>query len=104
VRLLKFESKQYRGRQKHHLTPRSKNGDDEPENILLLNMLRHQAWHILFGHKSLEEVIQLLLRLHSAKNRCLYKKLGVPNKCPLAEGLCTRTNGDRRQASRSVGA
>jgi hypothetical protein len=102
VKKLPFESGTHRGRQKHHLTPRSKEGDDEPENIMLLNMFRHQAWHILFGHKSLEEVIKLLLRLHSAKNRCPYKKLGVPGNCPLVQGLCTR--GNRRQTSRSVGA
>jgi hypothetical protein len=91
-----FESATYRGRNKHHMTPRKRGGDNEAANILLLSAFRHMAWHILFGQKTLEEVIRLLQRVHSAKNRCAYKTLGYSH-CPLTEGLCTR--GNQREAS-----
>lgn len=91
-----FESAKYRGRNKHHLTPRRRGGDNEPENILLLGAFRHMAWHILFGQKTLEEVIRLLQRVHRAKNRCAYKQLNAP--CPL--GHCTKSSdGNKRKAS-----
>ena len=95
-----FESSRHRGRNKHHLTPKKRGGDNGPANLLLLNAFRHMAWHILFGQKTLEEVIRLLQRVHSAKNRCAYKQLGCLRKCPLTQGLCTR-NGHKRQASNS---
>jgi hypothetical protein len=85
-----FESATHRGRNKHHLTPKKRGGDNEPENILLLGVFQHMAWHILFGQKTLEEVIRLLQRVHSAKNRCAYKSLKTA--CPL--GTC---NGNRRK-------
>jgi len=84
-----FESKTHRGRNKHHMTPKKRGGDNEPENLLLLAAFRHMAWHILFGQKTLEEVIRLLQRVHSAKNRCAYKTLDA--SCPL--GTC---NGNKR--------
>lgn len=95
-----FESAKHRGRNKHHLTPRKRGGDNEAANLLLLCGFRHMAWHILFGQKTLEEVIRLLQRVHSAKNRCAYKPLGYAH-CPLTKGLCTR-NGHKRKASHSA--
>jgi hypothetical protein len=89
-----FESAKHRGRNKHHLTPKRRGGDNEPENILLLGAFRHYAWHILFGQKTLEEVIRLLQRVHSAKNRCVYKTAKA--SCPL--GTC---NGHKRKARAS---
>ena len=85
-----FESATHRGRNKHHLTPKKRGGDNEPENILLIGAFKHQAWHILFGQKTLEEVIRLLQRVHRAKNRCAYKTLKA--SCPL--GQC---NGHKRK-------
>jgi hypothetical protein len=102
VKRTPFESATYRGRNKHHLTPKNRGGDNAQENILLLNVFRHMAWHILFGQKTLEEVIRLLQRLHSAKDRCAYKTLGYQN-CPLTQALCTQgKNGHKRQASNTA--
>ena len=84
------ESKDYSARARHHLTPRSRGGDNSPENLLLLGLDKHFYWHALFGTASLEEVITLLLRVHSIKHRCIYKELGTPDKCYLTEGLCLR--------------
>ena len=94
-----FESAKHRGRNKHHMTPRKRGGDNEAANLLLLCGFRHMAWHILFGQKTLEEVIRLLQRVHSAKNRCAYKSLGHVKKCPLTEGLCTRGHQRESRAS-----
>jgi hypothetical protein len=102
VKRTPFESATHRGRNKHHLTPKKRGGDNEPENILLLGAFRHMAWHILFGQKTLEEVIRLLQRVHSAKNRCAYKSIGHMRVCPLTEGLCTRNNGHKRQTSNTA--
>lgn len=57
-------------RNRHHIKPRCRQGGDEPKNILLLKISRHRAWHALFGNKTIEEAISLLLRVHRAKGRC----------------------------------
>jgi hypothetical protein len=75
-------SAKYPRRNKHHLLPRSRGGDSSPDNLLLLKVNRHFYWHRLFGARSIEEVILLLMRVHQAKGRCLYAKLGLP--CRLA--------------------
>jgi hypothetical protein len=77
-----IDSAQYPRRNKHHLLPRSRGGDNSPDNLLLLKVNRHFYWHRLFGARSLEEVILLLVRVHWAKGRCLYAKIGL--SCRLA--------------------
>jgi hypothetical protein len=72
----------YPGRNRHHLFPKNRGGDDTADNLLLLKINRHYFWHKLFGKRSLEEVILLLVRIHRAKGRCLYAKLG--RACRLA--------------------
>ena len=84
------ESRDYSARARHHLTPRSRGGDNSPQNLLLLSLDKHFYWHKLFSNLSLEEVIVLLLRVHSIKHRCAYKELGTPNRCYLTEGLCLK--------------
>jgi len=64
----------YTARNKHHLTPRSRGGDESEENLFLLKLDRHFYWHKLFGNKTLEEVISFLQRVHRAKGRCPYAK------------------------------
>jgi hypothetical protein len=78
----KQESRRYPGRHFHHLLPRSRGGEKTTDNLLLIHVDRHQKWHSLFGNRSLEEVISLLVRVHRAKGRCLYAKIGLP--CRLA--------------------
>ena len=71
----------YTARNRHHLTPRSRGGDESEENLFLLKLDRHFYWHKLFGNKTLEEVISLLQRVHQAKGRCLYAKASRPRHC-----------------------
>jgi len=78
----KQESRRYPGRHFHHLLPRSRGGEKTTDNLLLIHIDRHQKWHSLFGNRSLEEVILLLVRVHRAKGRCLYAKMDLP--CRLA--------------------
>lgn len=78
----KQESSLYPGRHFHHLLPRSRGGEKTTNNLLLIHVDRHQKWHSLFGNRSLEEVISLLVRVHRAKGRCLYAKIGL--SCRLA--------------------
>ena len=71
----------YTARNRHHLTPRSRGGDESEENLFLLKLDRHFYWHKLFGNKTLEEVISLLQRVHQAKGRCLYAKASSSKYC-----------------------
>jgi len=88
------ESRDYTARCRHHLTPKSRGGDHSPENLLLLKIDRHFYWHKLFGRRTLEEVIQLLLRVHRVKGRCLYAQMGL--HCRSAACLASRPNGNGR--------
>jgi hypothetical protein len=82
------ENARYPGRNFHHLLPRSRGGEKTTDNLLLIHIDRHRRWHSLFGTRSLEEVILLLVRVHRAKGRCLYAKMGLP--CRLAPCLDVR--------------
>lgn len=55
--------KRYKGRNYHHFKPVSRGGDDSKENLLLLKIDRHECWHKLFKNQTLNEVIQILLRI-----------------------------------------
>lgn len=57
------------GRNKHHLTPRSRGGMDTDWNLLLIKIERHNEWHKIFGNLTLDEIIALLERLRRFKNR-----------------------------------
>ncbi len=52
---------------RHHLKPKSRGGQNIPSNILNIEMKRHNAWHILWGNRTLDEVIALLQRLKQIK-------------------------------------
>ena len=54
---------------RHHLTPKSRGGDMSPQNLLTIDIDRHIFWHKMFGNKTLEEVIDLLIRLKKMKGR-----------------------------------
>ena len=63
----------HRNRNYHHLTPRCRkhapyHGDRE-NNVVLFDITRHCAWHMVFGNRTLEEVIDLLQRLARMKRR-----------------------------------
>ena len=62
---MSWKAKRYLTR--HHLTPKTRNGKDTPENILYIYRNKHDVWHTLFGNLTLQEVIKLLLRVERAK-------------------------------------
>jgi hypothetical protein len=75
----------------HHLTPRSRQGNNEESNLLILKAERHYYWHQLFRkangrERTLEEVITLLLRVHRLKGRCT----GAVGICLLEMGRADR--------------
>lgn len=69
----KHKMKRYQNRNRHHLLPRSRGGLNTPQNLLLIHIEKHRAWHDLFGLLTLEEAIQLLQRLQ----RCKAKQGGI---------------------------
>ena len=56
-------------RNHHHLIPRCRGGSDSPDNILLIKAERHDLWHKIFGVRTLDEVIELLIRLKRMKEK-----------------------------------
>ena len=59
------------GRNRHHLVPKSRNGGNSPDNLLWIDIERHEYWHKVFGNRTLEEVIRLLIKLKELKTpRC----------------------------------
>jgi hypothetical protein len=67
------DARKFPMRNRHHILPKNRGGGNEPENILLLKVNRHDAYHYLFGDRTIEEAIALLLRVHRAKGRCTGK-------------------------------
>ncbi len=65
-------SKQFRkrnrpGRNLHHLVNKRYGGADTRQNLLLIDIERHQAWHKLFGNMNAKEALRLLARVVRAK-------------------------------------
>lgn len=52
---------------KHHLRNCSRGGATVKTNLFLLDAYRHDAWHLLFGNKTINEIISLLLRVQQIK-------------------------------------
>ena len=57
------------GRNRHHLQPRSRGGKDTINNLLLIDIEKHEYWHALWGNKTAEEVLMLLMRVVQAKDK-----------------------------------
>ena len=53
---------------KHHLTNKCRGGTNDLWNILFMDTIRHKAFHLLFGNKNLDEIIELLTRVKNIKN------------------------------------
>ena len=62
-------SKHHAGRNRHHLIPRSRGGDSSCNNLLLINIEKHELWHQLWGNRTAEEILDLLERVVRAKHR-----------------------------------
>ena len=58
-----------RRRNKHHLTPKSRGGNCSASNLAYWDEEFHAKWHGLFGNRTLEEVIALLIRFARMKGR-----------------------------------
>jgi len=60
--------KHHSGRNRHHfLQAKSRGGHSTPQNLLLIDIEKHEAWHRLFKLMSAEEVLDLLTRVVEAK-------------------------------------
>lgn len=58
------------GRNRHHfLRPRSRGGDNSVNNLLLMHIERHEAWHKLFGLMTADEALELLSRAIRMKKK-----------------------------------
>lgn len=56
------------GRNRHHfLLPKSRGGGESIQNMLIMRIERHEAWHKLFGTMTAEEALALLQRTVQAK-------------------------------------
>ena len=63
----RVKGKRVRGTDKHHLTPQSRGGSNQKSNLLRIDITRHRNWHLVFGNRTLDEVIALLHRVKRAK-------------------------------------
>ena len=56
---------------KHHIKARRRGGTKCAKNILILDEARHDAFHFLFGNRTLVEAALLLMRTN---DKMYYKK------------------------------
>jgi len=54
---------------RHHIKNRVAGGQSIAENLLRMDIRRHQAFHLLFGNMSFREVAELLLRTCEMKGQ-----------------------------------
>jgi hypothetical protein len=62
--------KRYNRRHKitrHHIIARARNGSDDPSNIWMLPREKHDAFHSLFGLRTIDEAIAYLKEI---QRRC----------------------------------
>lgn len=53
---------------RHHLCPKSRGGSMSDSNLLKLWRDRHDMWHDLFGNRTLDEIIAVLVRIKRMKH------------------------------------
>lgn len=51
----------------HFLRPRSRGGKETVNNMLLIDIEKHEAWHRLWGNRTADEILALLERVVRAK-------------------------------------
>ena len=44
----------------HHRRPRSKGGKTTPENISIVDQLKHRSWHTLFANLDAHEICEII--------------------------------------------
>lgn len=52
---------------RHHIVNESRGGKANGTNLLIMDTMRHEAWHLLFKNLDFQEVIELLKRTLRAK-------------------------------------
>jgi hypothetical protein len=68
----RFKKKQKRylkGRNHHHMTPVSRSGPAIPSNLLLIDIEKHNLLHKIFGNRTWEEIIAVMVRVSEMKKR-----------------------------------
>ena len=63
----KLRLKHFTDRNRHHLVPVSRGGENTIHNLLLIKIEKHELWHRLWGNRTAEEVLSLLERVVRAK-------------------------------------
>lgn len=53
---------------RHHIFNKCRGGHKNPENLLTMDIARHNAWHFLFGNDDFLQVAHLLIRTYNLKN------------------------------------
>ena len=53
---------------RHHDLAKCRNGCGGIQNLIIMDVRRHQAFHLLFGVRTFEESARLLLRVSRAKH------------------------------------
>lgn len=43
---------------RHHRHPKSRGGSNFPPNTIRVPHKKHEAWHVLFGNKTAEEIVK----------------------------------------------
>lgn len=56
-----------RWRNRHHMVPRSRGGGGHRQNLLYIDGNIHNNLHRVFGNRTLDEIIALLIRIKRAK-------------------------------------
>jgi len=82
------------GMDRHHLTPCFRNGKTTKRNIVWIYRKKHNCWHYLFLHLTLEEVILFLRknghyikRKHPNDWEIIFKKMTVEEAINFLERL-----------------
>jgi hypothetical protein len=68
-----MKNKKKRTMNRHHLRPKKRGGQKIGSNLILIDIKRHNAWHVLWGNRTLGEVIALLERLQHIKETQRFK-------------------------------
>jgi len=57
---------------KHHILAESRGGQKTTRNLLTIEIFRHQAFHYLFQHRTLQEAAEYLITVKSFNRRNYY--------------------------------
>lgn len=64
---------------RHHIFAKSRGGTYAPSNIILWDITQHDAYHYLFGNRTLVEVAEWLMYIHEQKQLGIDTDLKIEN-------------------------